>query len=142
MGKSLFKNRLLTINQQRLISWTKFYQNVQQSPDCPADKIVKDDDALDGWVIKQNKKRKAAIQEKLLEDKGFNKGGEVFIPTDSHEVAKEIYEMNSSWNRRKIKTRFQQIQEEGIVEEQHLRDVKQSLRMQRENLASQKMKGR
>lgn len=51
------KNTDLTINQRNLLTWSRIYDNVQESLECPTDDVINDDDMLDGWFILQKEKR-------------------------------------------------------------------------------------
>jgi hypothetical protein len=44
-------------NKLNLIYWSKFYDNIYSHPDCPEERIINDDDALQGWVNTQIAKR-------------------------------------------------------------------------------------
>lgn len=60
LGFDLFvkhKDADLTHNQRNLVTWSKMYDNIQESMDCPSDKVIEDDDMLDGWFLIQKDKR-------------------------------------------------------------------------------------
>ena len=90
-GFDLFKKRKntdLTINQRNLLTWSKVYDNIQESIDCPSDEVIADDDMLDGWFLIQKDKREQEAKERdkesLVGPKGKNsnmaKAGHVFLP--------------------------------------------------------------
>lgn len=47
----------MTINQRNLLTWSKIYDNVQESLECPSEKVIEDDDMLDGWFLVQKLER-------------------------------------------------------------------------------------
>ena len=51
------KNADMTINQKNLVTWSRVYDNVHESMDAPTDRVIEDDDMLDGWFIVQSRKR-------------------------------------------------------------------------------------
>ncbi len=40
-------------NKVNIVCWSKFYDTVFEHPDCPGDKIINDDDALQQWINDQ-----------------------------------------------------------------------------------------
>lgn len=99
----------LHANQQYLIMWSKIYDNARESMDCPADDIINDDDALDGWFLIQKQKiDKERGQNQLDNSIGNEKirnAQEVFIMADTPEDARKIYDMNDLSARSLIKQR-------------------------------------
>ena len=98
--------------------------------------IIKDDDMLDGWFIKQRKDREKRQKEKNLEDR-FGKikdnaqGQEVYIMANNRKDAEGIYDINDMTSRATIQNRNQQIKSnEGATSHAHLKDVQRDLRMQ------------
>jgi hypothetical protein len=125
-----------TANQKLLASFSRMYDNVYESMECPEDVVIEDDDMLDGWFIKQRKDREKRQKEKNLDDR-FGKvkdnaqGQEVFIMANNPYDAKDIYNINDAGGRATIKNRNNQIQNnEGATAHGHLKDVQMDLRMQ------------
>lgn len=126
-----------TDEQRILASYSKMYDNVYESMDCPPDHIINDDDMLDGWFIDQRrekeKKQKEGNINKALGNnnkKGKNGDQELFIVANSHEQAKEIYNMNDESSISVIRSREQMIKSKGEVDHGDLPDVQNELRMQ------------
>lgn len=100
-GFTLFKKRPnteMTINQRNLITWSKMYDNIQESLDCPSDDVIEDDDMLDGWFIEQKNKRekeKIEAQKEVLVGKSnkMQNASHVFIP--QHKDAVSIDSLNA-----------------------------------------------
>ena len=93
-GFKLFKNNPdddLTINQRNLITWSRVYDNIHESIDCPTDKVIEDDDMLDGWFLIQQAKREKERMEQEVEklsgssDK-MSGASHVFIPQGSDNI--------------------------------------------------------
>lgn len=93
------KNRLLSNDQKGLIIWSKMYDNIQESMDCPTEEVIEDDDMLDGWFILQRRKHKSDRAKSELESKTSNQkianADEIMIMTDSSKEADNIHNMNS-----------------------------------------------
>lgn len=83
------------------------YSNVRQHPECPAEDIINDDIALDGWFIFQNRKSEKEKKKNALLDKiGGNirdKADHVFIMTKDEEEAKSIHDLNGPEEKQFIK---------------------------------------
>lgn len=70
--------------QKSLINLSKMYDSIYQHPDCPDDEIIKDEDALDGWMLVQKDKIKKQKIESGVRSKMSSKiakSDHVFIPT-------------------------------------------------------------
>lgn len=95
-----------TEEQVTLINLSKTYDSIREHLECPSEDIIKDDDALDGWMIHQNKKIETEKKKQKLEAKhnlSAKKADEVFILTDSVEETKEIFDLNDYAAKDKIK---------------------------------------
>ncbi len=116
----------LTEDQRSLISYSKFYDSVLESPDCPNDTIIEDNDLLDGWLIKgrreRDKDKKTKEIDKLLGTK-HQKDSEIFLPVTSAEAAKHIDELNTPLARQQKQQRERIIQARGVVEDKEFPDV-------------------
>lgn len=55
----------LTEEQTQLLSWSKVYDNVREHPERPADFIIEDNLALDGWMIVESENSKKRSQENV-----------------------------------------------------------------------------
>ena len=73
-----------TDEQKSLINLSAMYDHIYQHPDCPDDEIIKDEDALDGWMlIQKDKIRKQKVQSGVNSRMSAKvaKSDHVFIPT-------------------------------------------------------------
>lgn len=98
----LFSNKEgteLTPDQKNILIWSKMYDNVQESMDCPTDDVIDDDDMLDGWFIVQRKQREKDRTNKELEQSTNNpkiaQSDEIFVFTDNQETANKINQSNT-----------------------------------------------
>ncbi len=98
-----------TEEQKALLSINQMYNKIYEHPECPSEDIIEDDDALDGWMLDQQKKNAREKMEKgvdnLLGKKGQN-ATEVFLMAKNDEEYEEINELNSPQALAKIKARM------------------------------------
>tara|TARA_R100001163_G_scaffold55256_1_gene42680 strand:- start:4281 stop:5300 length:1020 start_codon:yes stop_codon:yes gene_type:complete len=91
------------IEQRMLISASLMLDNIRQHPKCPHEDILKDSDALDGWVIHQNeefeREQKKSTLEASIKDRN---AGEVFVMAKSPEEIAEVMSLNDPLTRRMI----------------------------------------
>lgn len=123
----------LTDEQRQLISWSKLYENVAKHPECPSESVIKDDDALDGWMIFQKRKRTEENEQKKFEEglKGrLADAEEMFVQVNSQEEANRVYKMNSPESKAKINSRRKLIEQKGTISEFEMPDHKARLRME------------
>jgi hypothetical protein len=93
------ENRELSIDQKNLLVWSKMYENIHESPECPTDEIIEDDDLLDAWFIIQKEKREkeklsSEVNDTIKNDKIKN-SSEIFMVAKNKDHAREIDSMNS-----------------------------------------------
>ena len=132
----LFKNRdrELSIDQKNILVWSRMYDNVQESLECPSDSVIQDDDLLDGWFIVQRKKQEKDRAEKELESGLSNpkiaNAGEVFVMADSKDDADRINNMNSMTGHMTKKERMAVIKQQGQAQDLDFRDQQLKARRQ------------
>ena len=128
--ESIFNRRTseLSTDQQNLIAWSKLYDSIGESPEAPIDDIINDDDAIDGWLIDQRRKREKDKNKFKLDgyDDKHQGADEVYIMTSSKEEAAEVYDMNDAQGRMTVKSREKTVKEAGgkFVNHRDFRDVK------------------
>ncbi len=122
--------------QKAIIFWSVLYDNVYSSSECPADQLIEDDDALDGWLILQRRKRKNQLNkdtvESLMSEKIKN-SQHVFIITGEEDRDK-VYEMNDIAGKVSLHKRLNQIKQQGLVTEANMTDTREQLKMQAASL--------
>lgn len=133
---SVFPNNAadLTDEQLTLISWTRLYDNVFQHPKCPGDAIIEDDDALDGFLIKdkqeRDKDKEISLLDEVTDNPRIKNADEVFIMADTEEDAKRINTLNTESGKNIKRQREQYIEKVGKTGERDLPDVRQRLQME------------
>jgi len=116
-------------SQRALVLWSTLYDNIHESPDCPPQDIIDDDDMLDGWMINQGREREAdrqknEIESKLSKNPRLANSDEVYVMVDTMEDAQKIGRMNDKIaNITKIR-KMQYIKQKGVVRDQDLPDAK------------------
>ena len=137
---SLSKDRL------SLCSYSGMYDSVYESTDCPTEKVICDDDCLDGWFIKQKEKYEASKKEKesesLVKNQKIANSKEIFLMAKNDEEAKNIFNLNSMHGKSIINQRQQVIQEKGKVSDLDFNDVRTELQMQQNQMFISKMRGK
>lgn len=103
----------LTKDQLALCSYSSMYDNVHESPDAPSEKIIEDDDSLDGWFIVQRRKYKKDKKQQEIDDMITNpkikNSQEVFVVARDQEAANEIYALNDPVARATVHNRQETI---------------------------------
>lgn len=107
------------------------YDSVHQSMDCPSDEIIKDDIAIDGWFLEQNKKReqeqlKEKAESKLSKTKG---GGDLFLMAHNKEEVDNIISMNTPQGKQTLKSLANDLNNKGDLQESQLTHVKNNIQM-------------
>ena len=116
--------------QRMLIHWSKFYDGIYESMDCPSEEVIQDNDLIDGWLIAQHNKREQERNEK--HGGSHSKPGmqEVYIPAESPEDAARIDAMNDPNAKLIKKQRLQLVKELGRVSEDKMPDSQLTMRQQ------------
>ena len=131
----LFANegRELSVDQKNLLVWSRMYDNIQESMDCPDDDVIEDDDLLDGWFIVQRKKREAEKAEADFDNSTNNskiKGSqEIFMVPSSKKEAEKIEALNDINAKMIKKQRIAMTKEKGKVGASEFNDAQLDLRM-------------
>lgn len=142
----IFDTNNLTFEQQTLISWSTMYDRIYESPDCPSEEVINDDDMLDGWLLVQKRHREGERQKQELQQKvggKLGKADDVFLMAETPQDAQKIDMLNEPHMARIKKQRMAEIKSQGgQLLEQQLSDVKMKRTMQLRQAFSQQIKGR
>jgi hypothetical protein len=115
-------------DQLSLCSYSGMYDNVFEHPESPDEKVVNDDDCLDGWFITQKRKseknKKQRQTDDLIKNPKIKSAKEVFIMADNNKDAEAIQNMNDMMARSIIKQREDVINEKGRVQDTDFADIK------------------
>ena len=128
----------LTMEQSSIIGWSKMYESIKESPDCPPDEVIDDNDLLDGFLLSESKKRDRERKQKTFDNQYGGKhsnADEVFIPVGTNvDDASRIQQMNDIRGRMVSKQRVAMAEEHGKtggeVKYQNMPDVRMRLNQQ------------
>lgn len=138
----------LDSNQLALISYAQMYDNVFEHPESPNEKIVEDDDCLDGWFIVQQRKaekeRKTAEVNNMITNEKVANSQEIFLVAQTNEQVKEIYDLNSDRSRSIVRQRNQKVKDAGgeRIRFTEFDDVKTEIHIQAVQNATEATKSR
>jgi hypothetical protein len=147
-GGELFGRPAIYLSQpkQILCYYSTMYDSVYESPDSPNEKIVEDDDCLDGWFIVQRRKNEESRKEKNSDDAIKNSkiknSKEIFMMARSKDEAQEILDLNTGLSRSIIQQRQQTIAQNGKTTDLDFADVRTELQMQQNQAFVSKMRGK
>lgn len=118
-----------TDDQRSLISFSQMYDSVYEHPECPHDKVIDDDDMLDGWMIVQRRKVEKAKKQANVDsiNPNLKNAGEVFLFGQKPEEIEDILSLNSKESLYRIKEKIQSINQSGSVEDSKLPDVRRQI---------------
>lgn len=127
----LFSNtdRELSVDQKNLLVWSRMYDNIQESMDCPTDDVIEDDDLLDGWFIVQRKKREKEQAEADFDNSTQNEkiknSGEIFVVASNKQEADKVDMLNDIHGNIVKKQRMAKIKaSDGVASDLEFQDVK------------------
>jgi hypothetical protein len=116
-----------------LVGYSTMYDNVYENPEAPDQKVIDDDDCLDGWFILQKRQRdkdkKKREADKLLSNPKIANSQEVFLMAKDGDHAKEIMSLNNPHGTQVINQRNKEIDDAGQIHFKNLSDVKQDRQM-------------
>lgn len=138
LGNHIF-GPILTQEQQLLISWSKFYDNIYESAECPVSSVIEDNDLLDGWCIVQRRNKQQ--EEKKHTANNFGDAGEIFVQAEDARHAQRINDLNDAQAKIIRKQQEKTIQQRGSIEAQHMPDVQLELRQKSHQMLRDKLKG-
>lgn len=136
----------LTKDQISLSSYSCMYDNVYENSDAPDEKVIEDDDCLDGWFIHQrreyDKQKKKRQTEDLIKNPKIANSQEIFLMANDQEEANKIFDVNHPAVRGIIRDRQNTIQNAGKqIKFTELNDIKQDIAMESMQAAKSKIKG-
>jgi len=140
----LFDNKggQLTPDQKGLLTFSRMYDNVQESMECPSEDVIEDDDMLDGWFILQKRKRdsdraKSEVDQQTANSKISN-SDEIFVMASSKKDAERINNINSITAQKTKERRFQTLKKQGQAVDSDFEDQKIRLNQ----MANEQFKGK
>lgn len=128
----------ITELQKSLLAWSKFYDNVRESMDCPPKEVIEDDDLLDGWAILQQRKiekdRTNSQTEKVVGGRHGN-ADEIFVVVENKDAVKRINDLNSDYGKMVQRQKLGLAIKQGAVREEDMPESKRKIRDQAFNEA-------
>ena len=126
-GFKLFANRgrELTPDQKNIVIWSRMYDSVNESMDSPSERVIKDQDMLDGWfVIQKEKREKERSNKEFDEEHAHTKGAdEVFVVTKDARNTRRVKNMNDASAKMIIRQREAQLKSRGTLQQGDFHDV-------------------
>jgi len=138
---------LLTRDQVTLCSYSMMYDSVYESTESPPEKVIEDDDCLDGWFIDQKKKQERAKKQQeadsiISSNPKIANASEVFLVAGSKEEIEHIESLNSFQSRMIKDTRMAQLRSKGeIKSDLEFADVQREQIMEQNRTIISKMQG-
>ena len=122
----------LTREQQVLMAWSSIYDSIRESYEAPPDDVINDDDACDGYLIDQRRKRDKQRGQKAAEElTNIHPGAqEVFIPAETSEDAARVHALNDGGSEMVRKSRLKSL-EKGDLNYTEFSDVKMRVNSER-----------
>ena len=137
----------LTRDQLSLCSYSSMYDNVHENPEAPDEKVIEDDDCLDGWFIVQRRKHKKDKKQQEIDDMINNpkikNSQEIFVVARDQQAANEIYDLNDPVAKATVHNRKQAIEnaDGDQISFTKFNDVRQDIVTQSHQQAISKIKG-
>jgi len=144
LKEGMFENKPSSFTgfQTSVISWSHYYDGINQSANRPSEAVVQDDIAMDGWSINERIKReeedKKRQSESLLPSK-MSKAGEILIPATTREQIKNVYEMNDSRGKAKLKSLGRDLSSNGVLEDSQLTFNRREIQMESNRINNRRM---
>jgi len=134
----------LTDDQRLLCQMSRMYDSAYEHPDCPDEDILNDDDAFDGWMIKERRKGEKDKNQRMVDDITGGKhesANELFVVAGSQKDAKKINSLNDMPNQMIKKQREAAIKAAGgKLHDAALPDQQIRIRTEAAQLLSQNVK--
>lgn len=122
--------------QRQLTMYSNMYDNIYRNSECPSEGIIADDDALDGWMIEQRRRRekeagKAGILSNIPEKVAACEEQFILCNKEYLDIEppsqNEVYQCNDVAGKMALKIRQSQLEKERVIPEQRQRDRLQQL---------------
>jgi hypothetical protein len=128
-----YDNRDLSPDQKNLITWSKMFDSIQESPDCPPDDILDDDDLLNGWLViqrRESEKRKKNQENDQLVSEKIAGAQEILLMARNQEEANFITGLNDGNAKRIHNQRINTVKQKGKATDLDFQDRRLELQME------------
>lgn len=118
------------------------YDKIYEHPDCPDNDILEDDDALDGWMLHQQKENKRLKKEKgvnsLLGSKN-SQADEIFLMAKNQDQKDDIVGLNTKNSDMRRQSKIQEVlSANDKILDSNLSDVRTAIRNKIQELNTRK----
>lgn len=129
-----------TDDQRSLVSFSQMYDSIQEHPECPDDKVIEDDDMLDGWMIVQKRKVEKMKKQATVDsiNPNLKNAGEVFLFGQKPQEIEEILSLNSREAMSRMNEKIQHINAVGSVDDGALPDNRRQIISEAQNMIKQR----
>jgi len=135
----------LSVDQKNLLVWSRMYDNIQESMDCPEDDVIEDDDLLDGWFIVQRKKREVEKAESDFDNSTKNdkikNSQEIFMVPSNKKEAEKIESLNDINAKMTKRQRIAVAKQQGTVGASEFPDAQLDMRTKSNQMFKDKFRG-
>jgi hypothetical protein len=121
-----------TDDQRTIVNMSRMYDSVYDHPESPNEKIIEDDDMLDGWMIIQKRKMEKIKNQKTIDDINPNlkNAQEVFLFGRNQQDVENIIGLNDQESMGRFKEKIGAINARGKLEDGQLPDIQRDLFIQ------------
>jgi len=135
----------LSDEQKAFIAWSSIYDAITENPDSPPQDVIDDDDLIDGWMILQRKNRDKDLLQKraenLITNDKIKNSSDIFLPVSTKEDFEKVSSLNDAQGNLIKKQRFSYVEKHGVVKESEMPDVKKDIKIERNRMYAEKVKG-
>jgi hypothetical protein len=136
-------NRDLNIDQKNILTWSKVYDSIQESMDCPPDAVIDDDAMLNGWLILQRRETEESKKKKTI-DQTLNpkiaNSQEIMLMARSSEDISDIEDLNSHQAQMIKNQRMNTVKSRGTATDMDFQDRKMEMQVQSNNMFKNKFR--
>lgn len=137
--KNIFKGTVSewSDDQRTLCNISNMYDSIYEHPECPEEKVISDDDMLDGWMIIQRRKAEKQKRENKIDNLNPNlkNAQEVFLMTNENQTYEDIISLNSPEAQARLREKISYINSKGSsVPDHELPDVQREIMNQSDEL--------
>lgn len=131
--KHVFKKSVSewTDDQRTLANISNMYDSIYEHPECPEEKVIEDDDMLDGWMILQRRKAEKHKKQNKIDNLNPNlkNAQEVFLVANENQTFDDIMSLNSPESQLRFKEKISYINNNKgqSVPDHQLPDVKREI---------------
>lgn len=142
--------------QKIIVNYSKMYDSIYEHYEFPGERVLQDDDALDGWLLTQNRKRNDGSKT-TQNEKDIPQNADVFVPISREvvdpvtgqrkfvidkEKVRDVDQLNSPQAKAGKQEVLQTIDKMGKIKDSDIPSISRELAMRRNRLYSEAVKQR